>query len=371
MALSADVVVIGAGIIGCASAYFLAQGGRRVILVERDDIASGTASASGGWVIIQDKETPDGVAFARESRRLYDRLQEEAGVPLHRAGGLILATSDLDLARLRTQAVTASAGGLAVELLDAAALRDLEPALSPEVRQGLFCADEATVDPPQVCRALVRGAQQRGAQLLTRSPAVGITVSRDAVTEVQTTTHRIVTSAVVCACGVWSPAIGRLVGVEIPVIPRRGHIVVTEPLSLAGRPMLEAGYLEGSGDSQAEDPHGLRFVLQPRVDGRSLVGSSREFRGFERDPDPDLVRQLWMRAVRFVPALARTRIESTIVGLRPYTPLGRPIIGWAGPQGFLVATGHEGEGITLAPITGKLVEDLVAGRITQTGYELH
>ena len=86
--------------------------------------------------------------------------------------------------------------------------------------------------------------------------------------------------------------------------------------------------------------------------------------------DSDLAERMKQRAARFVPALAKMRPARVMVGFRPYTPLGRPIIGWAGPDGFLVATGHEGQGITLAPVTGKFVSDLVAGRIRQTGFEL-
>ena len=114
----------------------------------------------------------------------------------------------------------------------------------------------------------------------------------------------------------------------------------------------------------------VEFIVQPRGDGTCVIGSSREFKGEDRTVDPDLADRMKQRAARFVPALAQMTPARVSVGLRPYTPLGRPIIGWAGPDGFLVATGHEGQGITLAPITGKMVGDLVAGRTKQTGFEL-
>src|SRR5712692_3402639 len=127
MTRSADVVVIGAGIIGCSAAYFLAADGHRVTVAERHDVASGTAAVSGGWIIIHDKETPAGVALALESRRLYERLAAEAGVAVHRTGGLILAATAEEFARLRHQAGIATTGGATVELLNGPALRDLEP----------------------------------------------------------------------------------------------------------------------------------------------------------------------------------------------------------------------------------------------------
>lgn len=368
MPRSSDVVVIGAGIIGCAAAYFLAAEGHRVTVVERGDVASGTASASGGWVIIQDKETPAEVALALESRKLYERLASEAGVEVHRSGGMILAATSDELARLRRQADVATSGGAAVELLIAPALRDLEPEVARDIIGATHCADEGTVYAPQACEALIRAVRARRGEVLTGSPVTAVTVAGGKVVGVKTTTERIAAPVVVCACGVWSPAIGELVGVEIPVIPRRGHLLIMETSPIR-RPMLEAGYLDVSGTAQP-DAHGLRAIVQPRGDGTCVIGSSREFKGMDPTVDPDLVERMRQRAARFVPALATTRPARVTVGFRPYTPLGRPIVGWAGPDGFLVTTGHEGQGVTLAPITGKLVSDLIAGRIRQTGLEL-
>ena len=368
MTRSADVVVIGAGIIGCAAAYFLAADGHRVVLTERSEVASGTAAASGGWIIIHDKETPAEVALALESRRLYDRLAAEAGVVVHRTGGMMLATTPAEFDRLRHQVETATAGGATVELLDGRALIDLEPELARDLAGGTHCPDEATAQAPQVCQAIVTTARARGVEVLTGGPVTAIGVEDGRVAHVVIATERILTRAVVCACGVWSPAVGRLVGVEIPVTPRRGHLL-TMTASPVRRPLLEAGYLDVSGTAQP-DPQGLRTIVQPRGDGTCLIGSSREFKGEDRTVDSDLAERMKQRAARFVPALAKMRPARVTVGFRPYTPLGRPIIGWAGPDGFLVATGHEGQGITLAPVTGKFVSDLVAGRIRQTGFEL-
>lgn len=368
MTRSVDVVVIGAGIIGCSAAYFLAADGHRVVVVERDGVASGTASTSGGWVIIHDKETPAGVGLALESRRLYDRLADEAGVAVHRTGGLILAATPEELARLRDQVAMAAAGGATVELLDAPALHDLEPAVARDLVGASYCHDEATAYAPQACQALVTAARARGVEVVTGHPVTAIDVDGGKVTGVRTGGERFAARAVVCACGVWSSAVGRMVHVDIPVTPRRGHLLTMET-SPVRRPMLEAGYLDVSGTEQP-DPQGLRTIVQPRGDGTCVIGSSREFKGEDRTVDPDLADRMKRRAARFVPALARMEPARVGVGLRPYTPLGRPIIGWAGPDGFLVATGHEGQGITLAPITGKMVSDLVAGRTHRTGFEL-
>ena len=366
MSASADVVVIGAGVIGSSCAYFLARDGHRVVLLDRGDVASGTASASGGWVILHARDEREAYRLVSESRRLYDLLAEDAGVRILPTGGLSIASSPSELEMLRAQCERAREF-IPVELLDRSNLHDLEPMLAPDLAGALYCPGDAVVDPPQVCRALMKRAETLGAQVLTHQPVVDIEVETNRVMAVRTMTERIPAATVVCAAGVWSAEVGRLAGVTVPVRPRRGHIVRISR-RLVTRPMLEFGYEEATRPST--DGRGLEFVMQPAPSGGCLIGSSREFKGFDHNVDPGVVASVWTRAARFVPALRDLRPESVLVGFRPYCDLGRPLIGWAGPQGFLLATGHEGTGIALGPATGKLVADLVAGRILRTGYEL-
>src|SRR5256712_11018759 len=136
MTRSADVVVIGAGVIGCLAGYFLAADGHRVVITDRGEVASGTAAASGGWIIIHDKETPAEVALALESRRLYDRLAAEAGVVVHRTGGLMLATTSAEFDRLRHQGETATTGGGAGGALEGRGAKKLGPGIAREIGRG-------------------------------------------------------------------------------------------------------------------------------------------------------------------------------------------------------------------------------------------
>src|SRR2546428_6958034 len=131
MTRSADVVVIGAGIIGCLAAYFLAADGHGVVLTDRGEVASGTAAASGGWIIIHDKETPAEVTLALESRRLYDRLAAEAGVVVHRTGGVMLSTTSPEFGPLRHRVGNPTPGGGTVELLGGRAVINLGAGLAP------------------------------------------------------------------------------------------------------------------------------------------------------------------------------------------------------------------------------------------------
>jgi glycine/D-amino acid oxidase-like deaminating enzyme len=367
MSRTADVVVIGGGIVGCTTAFFLAREGLRVVLLERLDVASGTSSACGGWILLQDKKETSAAQRALESRRLYDLLEEEAGVRVLRTGGLLVAQDALTWVQLQAHARALRAAGIHTELLDGTALREAEPGLADDLAGGLFCPDEAVVDPPDVCRRLAQAASQFRALVLTGHPAVAFDVTSGRITGVRTLLERIAAPWVVVACGVWSPEVAALAEVSVSVVPRRGHIAVVRE-ALLRRPVLEFDYLEAKEAKRATSL-GLGFVAQPHPDGPTLVGSSREFCGFVQTPDPEVVSRLWMRAVRFLPSLASRQAERIVVGLRPYTPLGHPLVGRCGPEGFLIATGHEGEGVTLAPVTAALVRDLVMGRLDRTGWE--
>ncbi|MGH2399350.1 MAG: NAD(P)/FAD-dependent oxidoreductase, partial [bacterium] len=355
MSAIADVVVIGAGIIGCACAYFLARDGHRVVLLDRGDVASGTASASGGWVILHARDEPGAYRLAAESRHLYDVLSEDAGVRILPTGGFCIASSPSELDMLRSQGDRAREF-FPAEVLDRNALHEMEPLLAADLAGALYSPRDGVVDPVEVCRALMKRAELLGAQVITHQPVMDIEVKAGQVGAVHTMKERIPAAIVVCAAGVWSPEIGRMVGLEVPVRPRRGHIVRISRW-LVTRPMLEFGYEEAtrpSGDARGHDGRGLEFVMQAATNGGCLIGSSREFAGLERTPDPRVIASILTRAARFVPAVRDLRPDAVIVGFRPHCNLGRPLIGWAGPRGFLVATGHEGTGITLGPVTGKM-----------------
>jgi glycine/D-amino acid oxidase-like deaminating enzyme len=152
LSASAAVVVIGAGVIGSSCAYFLARDGHRVVLLDRGDVASGTASASGGWVILHARDEPEAYRLASESRRLYDVLADDAGVSILQTGGLSIASSPSELEMLRAQCGRAREF-LPVEFLDHSALHDLEPMLATDLAGALYSPRDAVVDPPQVCRA--------------------------------------------------------------------------------------------------------------------------------------------------------------------------------------------------------------------------
>jgi len=207
--------------------------------------------------------------------------------------------------------------------------------------------------------AFAQAAKSLGAVIQPFTPVQSIEVAQGRVVAVNTSAGRIPTAVVVNAAGVWSKAVGELVGLDIPVLPRKGHIVVTEPVAdLVYRKIQEAGYTRTvESDSAALS---VATVVESTASGNILLGSSREIVGIDRTVNPQVIQAIIRRALRFFPCLAGIHAIRSYAGLRPFTPDHVPIIGESDVvRGFYIATGHEGTGICMSPITGKLISQLI------------
>lgn len=360
-----DVVVIGGGIVGCACAYYLACEGVKVCLVEKGTLASGTSRAGQSHIILW--EEPDiNLKLEKASRLLYEALAEELpfDIEYRRTGSLALVENAADWEPFARTVRSLQARGLECQLLTSTDLVRMEPNLAPDLAGGAYFPEDAQVNPILTTLALAQAAKNMGAELRPFTEVTGIELSAQRkVSAIHTQVGRIPTAAVVNAAGVWSASIGKMVGLEIPVIPRRGHIIVTEPVPdnlINCKIILAAGYMQTLG---ATSGVAMSANIQQMCSGNLLLGSSRDFGGFDRTVNPEVIRAQLARNLRFLPALADIHVIRTYAGLRPYSPDLVPIIG-AGDSvgGFYIATGHEGAGITMAPITGKLIGEIITGK---------
>jgi len=366
MTSKADAVVIGGGIVGAACAYYLCAAGLNVHLVERSFPASGTSRACDGLILTWDKAPGAELALGQASAALWAGLAETLDFDFEyaRAGTILLAENEPALAAGRARAEAMQAAGVRAQALDSAGLRSLEPNLAADLAGGAFFPDDAQVDARRATLALLAAAQQRG---LTLHPQAEVSAIRRAnggegrVSGVVTTAGEISTETVVCAAGVWSNEVARLAGLELPIRPRKGHILVTARVpGLIHHPMLEGGYVT-TVQSAAEDLQ-VALVAEMTAGGTLLLGSSRQFAGFDRSVSLAVLQAIAARAARFLPALARVGVMRSYAGLRPWSPDHLPLIGpVAAVPGLYLAAGHEGAGIGLAPITGQLIAGWVAG----------
>lgn len=360
-----DVVVIGGGIIGCSCAYYLAHEGVKVCLVEKGTLASGTSRAGQSHIVLW--EEPDiNLKLEKASRLLYEALAEELpfDIEYRRTGSLALVENAADWEPFERTVRSLQARGLDCQLLTNDDLARLEPNLARDLAGGAYFPEDAQVNPILTTLALAQAAKDMGAEIRSFTEVTGIELSAERkVTAVDTTKGRIPTAMVVNAAGVWSAAIGKMVGLDIPVIPRRGHIIVTEPVPdnlINCKIILAAGYMQTLG---ATSGVAMSANIQQMHSGNLLLGSSRDFGGFDRTVKPEVIRSQLARNLRFLPALANIHVIRTYAGLRPYSPDLVPIISEGdGVKGFYIATGHEGAGITMAPITGKLISAMITGK---------
>jgi D-hydroxyproline dehydrogenase subunit beta len=378
MAETADLIVIGGGIIGCAVVQHCAQllpANTRIVLLDRGPIAGGTTSCCMGHLMV----TPDDAqeyAFSATSVALWRELAErQAGFDYNPTGALYLADDPADIelfAQLQQQFV---AQGDRADVLDSKQLQDLEPGLARDLPGALFYPGDGIVLPMLACAAMLRVAHIHNPNLKLQpdTPVVGIERSGDRVTGVRTPHGVIAAPNVVNATGVWSPELAAMAGQpRLPVYPRAGNLAITGHHATPIRTqLLEISYIRFAHGAAKVDPTrtddagGHAVNMQPQTNGGCLVGSTRQFRGMDKTLNKELLHRSLLRAQRYAPGLAAAPIVRTWVGLRPYAIDKHPLIGpWPALRGMWIATGHEGLGITLAPITGRLLAQQIAGQRT-------
>ncbi len=369
MPASVEVLVVGAGIIGAAVANRLAAAGLDVCLLDRLGPAAGTSSAGEGNVLVSDKVPGPDLALALRGVALWHELAEEAGdagdrVEFEAKGGLVVAHDEREFEALFNMAESQRQLGARVELVTAGSLHELEPALTEDLSGGAFYEQDCQVQPMAAVDFLVRQFDAHGGCLVRGAEVVGAERDRQGkVRSVGTTMGTVVVgTCVVNASGPWAGEVARRLGTDIPVEPRRGHVLVTEPEPpFVRHKVYEAGYVSSVHD----DGTGLACsaVVEATRSGTMLLGSSREFVGFSRELDPRIIRTIAARAVALFPDLARARLMRAYVGFRPTTPDRLPIIGADRSVGGVYhAAGHEGAGIGLALVTAEMLETLVLGQ---------
>jgi glycine/D-amino acid oxidase-like deaminating enzyme len=360
----ADVIVIGGGIIGASVAYHLSMKSVDVLLLEKSDFASGTSSACDGMVFLQSKKPGVHLALAMASRKRFENLPEEldSGIELRCNGGMMTIGSDQEFQAVERFVKEQRRAGLDVSILDVHQARDLEPCLSHAIRGSTFCPFDAQVNPIHLTLAFLSAAKRHGAALFARTPVTAIRLRNDCVHAVDTPQGVIESRTIVNAAGVYAPEIGKMVGLNVPITPRRGQILVTEALPpILTRCLLSATYVAAKYDPCLAGAGHMGISVEQTGNGNFLLGSTREFAGFDRRTTPGAVKKILAETTPVIPRLKDAHLIRTFAGLRPYTPDGLPILGRvAAVEGFIMAAGHEGDGIALSPITGQLIAELIA-----------
>lgn len=359
-----DVVVIGGGIVGCSCAYYLAKEGLKVTLLDKGPVCAEASKSCQGHIFLWELPAIN-IKLARASKKLYEALSEELeiDIELRNTGSMSIAERPEDLPALEQTLNELRQASVECRLLDAKEFIEMEPNVARDISGGAIFPEDGQLNPLLATIGLAQAAEKCGADVRPYTEVTGIELSADgsSVKAVQTTAGKISTERVVNAAGAWSSQIGEMVGVNIPVVPRKGNLMVVEhvPDSFINcKIIIASGYLDSL---KGENKVAVAANVQQTREGNLLLGSSREFAGFDKSVNPEVISQIAARCVRFFPALAGMHTIRSWAGLRPYSPDMLPIISDSAIEGFYVATGHEGVGITMGPITGKLITQLITG----------
>ena len=369
---SADVVVIGAGAVGCAVAYYLAREGVNVTLLEREAIGSGASAHATGSLSLLGAEFSPGASFqiARASysefQQIVPELESATGMDLlyQRRPSLRLALDEEEADLIKSLMVWQQPH-VKMHWIDAREVRSIEPRLSHSIIGAVYEDESAQLDSYRLNLALGRGAELKGANILHRE-VTGLVTSGPKISGVKTASGDIYCGAVVVAAGAWSRAFTPWLGFPVPVRPMKGERLL---LNYPGEPLSVL----------ISSPK--RGHMISRTDGFTSVGSTggRDYdqkelfwgEEFDRQATETARLELLRRAIDVLPDLERAELVQQLAGSRPLSPDSKPIIGPVpGHEGVFLATGHTTKGIHLAPITGRIITDYICRGSTQVVSEM-
>ncbi len=341
------------------------------MLLEAAELAHGASGRNLGLV-----DPPKDPVLDPLARRSVERYLELTADPASAVffdrepiGTISVAIDEDDVGKIREEEVAAIASGIAVERLDATALRELEPGLTHATLEGVLLHEGRRVDPGALTVRLAHAARELGATIRHHTPARRLVTNGDSVTGVVTDDETLSADVVLLAAGPWSPALLRPLGIRLPVAGARGWLVQLAPAAPPIRRWIEGAArslwrrrvepVPASAFAEGDVPIDVGAILQPSPDGSIVVGTSREPALTAEPFGSEVARAVTAEAIRLVPSLADAPVVATWSGVRPMTLDEKPLIGWL-TEGLFVASGHGSEGVILGGGTADLVGATIA-----------
>ncbi|MCG8620168.1 MAG: FAD-binding oxidoreductase [Desulfobacterales bacterium] len=366
---SPHIVIIGGGVIGCAIAWHLAQRDARVTLIEQKDPAAGSSGACDGLVFMQSKKPGIHLTLAMKSLELFDTLSGRLPVDIEfrQTGGLVVIETDAEYRAMEQYVAAQQDIGLPVHLLDRDQTLEREPALAADIAGATWSPMDAQVNPINLTLGFAAGARQNHTRILSQTQVLGFRNTGNRVTAVETSKGVVEADIVVNCAGAGAGSVSKLLGMSHPVTPRRGQIAVTHAAApLLTHCLISAKYVAAKFDPALAKTAGQGISIEQTDNGNLLLGSTREFAGFDTSNTIEGIRSIIRQTSVVLPAVKTMDIIRTFAGLRPYTPDGLPLLGPVRQfSNVFMAAGHEGDGIALSPVTGLLMSDLIIDGQTQ------
>jgi sarcosine oxidase subunit beta len=350
--MQAEVVVVGAGIMGCAIAYYLARAGVDVLVLEKESVAYGGSGRNGGGVRQQWRFRTE-LPWAIASVKIFETIDEELDIEsqYYQGGNFLLAATEEELEEHRQSVEEQRAQGLLDTcILSREEVLELAPNLNPAgpFIGARYCASDGSCDSLAVTFGYARAAKRHGATIRTHTRVLGIETEGQRTVGVTIPGGQVRADTVILAAGPWSLLLARDIGLELPIVPYRHHVMVTEPLP----PLIEQFVIHLDSGS---------WFRQTRTGHVHIgFGDPDEPPGFNQQASPIWMRKAAKRVLDLVPALAGVQIVRCWAGLYDITPDACQIVDWApNVENLLIVAGFSGHGFALGPITGKLVSELL------------
>ena len=352
MIKKADIVIIGGGIQGCSIAYNLAKkGAKDIVILEKNTCANGSSGRCGAG-IRQQFGTKMNCILARESMKTFETLTEELDydIELNQAGYLMLAYTEKEMIQFKKNVELEQSLGIDAKVVSPQEAGEIVPYLNQEgILGGTFCPTDGNVNPLFTTFAYAEAAQRLGVRYYPYTEATEIEIEKGRILSVTTDKGKIITATVVNAAGGYSGQVGKMAGVDIPVYSQRHQILITEHVDSLWKPMLM---------SFSEN-----FYFQQLPDGGILGGygdPKNEVIGGNIDSTWQFARTMAKKMVKLVPVLKDVRMVRQWAGLYNMSPDAQPILGEHPKlKGFYLSVGFSGHGFMLAPVTGKLIAELI------------
>lgn len=352
MIKKADIVIIGGGIQGCSIAYNLAKkGAKDIVILEKNTCANGSSGRCGAG-IRQQFGTKMNCILARESMKTFETLTEELDydIELNQAGYLMLAYTEKEMSQFKKNVELEQSLGIDAKVVTPKEAGEIVPYLNQEgILGGTFCPTDGNVNPLFTTFAYAEAAQRLGVRYYPYTEATEIEIEKGRILSVTTDKGKIITATVINAAGGYSGPVGKMAGVDIPVYSQRHQILITEHVDSLWKPMLM---------SFSEN-----FYFQQLPDGGILGGygdPKNEVIGGNIDSTWQFARTMAKKMVKLVPVLKDVRMVRQWAGLYNMSPDAQPILGEHPKlKGFYLSVGFSGHGFMLAPVTGKLIAELI------------
>ncbi|OGP57673.1 MAG: hypothetical protein A2V65_04965, partial [Deltaproteobacteria bacterium RBG_13_49_15] len=344
---------------GASIAFHLAQKRCRVVVLEKGDLACGSSGACDGTIFLQTKKPGIHLRLAIESRKRFDDLKDELPYNIEYTdnGGMVVIETEAEYKAMQLFVQDQKKIGLNVTLLDTKQVREAEPYLDEHLLGAAYCPMDGQVNPIALTLGFGLAAKKLGADIYPNTCVTGMVVKGNRIRTVQSSQGQFEAEVVVNAAGVHASEIAKMAGLDVPITPRRGQLMVTEAVPMILRHVLiSAKYIAAKYNPDLALKDGEGASIEQTLNGNLLLGSTREFAGYDKRTTVKKLRMIAERTSKILPYLKKTSVIRAFAGLRPYTPDGYPILGPVkGLEGFIIAAGHEGDGIALAPITGEII----------------